>query len=128
MMIERTQKLIRTTAPVVAGGVFTLSALTGAVGTANAATTSEAVPQASTAAAKPAGPQVASCFANRNGVPFYSYLAWANYHEISYSGTIGQGQGLFWTGVTQVNGYTYVVGNLYGGATNVMIPGMYMNC
>jgi hypothetical protein len=118
------KKIIRTAAPAAAGGVIALTALAGAA-PANAAPIEPATPSA---AGKAASPQVASCFANRNGVPWYSYLAWANYHEISYGGTINQGQGLWWYRVTTVNGYTYVVGDLYGGRTDVMIPAMYMNC
>ncbi len=118
------KKIVRTAAPLLAGGAV---ALTAFAGTANATTTSAPAQQPATAAA-PAGPQVSSCFAARNDVPFYSYLAWANYREIIYDGKIGQGQGLYWTGVTTVNGYTYVVGNLWGGPTDVMIPKMYMNC
>jgi hypothetical protein len=113
------KKLVRTAAPVLAGAAL---ALTGAAATADAA------PAPEPTAVSAFGPQVSSCFANRNDVPFYSYLAWANYREIIYDGKIGQGQGLYWTGVTTVNGYTYVVGNLWGGPRDVMIPKMYMNC
>jgi hypothetical protein len=75
-----------------------------------------------------ATPQVSSCFAARPDVPYYSWPAWRDRGVVTYLGKVGQGQGIYWYGTTYVNGYAYVIGTLWGGPGDVMMPKIYLNC
>lgn len=120
------KKIVRTAAPALAGGAIALTAVVGSAAPANAAPPALTTTVAKTTPA--ATPQVTSCFADRDRVPYYSWPDWRDRGQVNFKGWAGRGQGIYWYGTTFVNGYAYVVGTLWGGPSNMMMPRMYLRC
>lgn len=121
------RKFVRTAAPVLAGSALALTAVVATPASAGAATTGTRVTQA-TAVSAPATAQVSSCFANRERVPYYSWPVWRDHGQLPLQGWAASGQGIYWYGTTFINGYAYVIGTLWGGPGDMMMPQMYLRC